>query len=350
MSILKKLIKTIPPIKNITSCRDYYMEETKKLIGENESIKWELSEYKKGDEWLWNEKIRLENELEKLKLKNREKRNLIAVLNSLQEYNSNLKIDGKYQSTLAITTVIGCPNKCRYCPQKQLYNAYKTRPNNKKLLDLDDFKHILGKVDNDVFLTFAGFGEPFTNPNCTEMINHALDNGNPVKVFTTLRGLDIEKYKSFKDHHNLRVLGIHVPDCLGNTEFPITEEYKDMLKYVVCNQPQYARFEVYCLGVDGGVHPKLADILTVNGGPINSVCNLVYDNYVNHHTAKLACSVGFNLSEGYGMVMPNGDIIPCCNDWELKHVIGNIYEEESFEKIMKSQVRKDYFKGLEDAS
>jgi radical SAM protein with 4Fe4S-binding SPASM domain len=57
--------------------------------------------------------------------------------------------------TLEITTYIGCPFRCGYCPQDLLLATYKGA----KMMSVDDFKMILENVPRDVQIDFSGFSE-----------------------------------------------------------------------------------------------------------------------------------------------------------------------------------------------
>ena len=46
---------------------------------------------------------------------------------------------------IEITTKIGCPNMCYYCPQTKLITQYTT----KKEMTIDDFKSYLTKINKN---------------------------------------------------------------------------------------------------------------------------------------------------------------------------------------------------------
>lgn len=64
-----------------------------------------------------------------------------------------------------------------------------------------------------------------------------------------------------------------------------------------------------CLGIDGGVHPDIQEIMRVNPNPVNSVHGLVYDNYLNHGTVNLSCKRDCSRLDfpkaGLGAILPN---------------------------------------------
>jgi hypothetical protein len=60
-----------------------------------------------------------------------------------------------------------------FCPQQAFQNSYRGCDQ----LDFENFKTALSKVPKDIVITFSGFAEPFLNPNCMDMIEHASSEG-----------------------------------------------------------------------------------------------------------------------------------------------------------------------------
>ena len=294
-----------------------------------------------------------ENDIELIRRRKREYLNLTKTLLGIQNYQSDLIVDGIYRNVAPITTTIGCPVKCRYCPQRNFVEAYMSRPNPIQMLEMNTFKKFLGKMSKDVIISFTGMVEPFANPKTLDMILYAMEKGHMVRVFSTMYNQTIESYKTFKDHPNLKTFDLHVPDCQGNTQFSITDRYLELVRYIFNNPPKYGKLWTSCLGVDGGIHEKLKSIINVNPNPINSIHGLVYNNHVNHGDAKLSCKYDCgrldNPNAGVGMLFPNGDVTGCTQDWELKHIIGNIHEVDSWEELMRSPQRKEFINSLEDS-
>ncbi|HCT89970.1 MAG TPA: hypothetical protein DF613_01105 [Lachnospiraceae bacterium] len=278
--------------------------------------------------------------------------NMMATMYSHQNYVSDLIVGGEYKNVAPITTKIGCPISCKYCPQDVLIKQYRKRENPVMNLTMDVFIRMLEKIPRDVIISFTGFVEPFANPKCLDMILYALDGGYTVRVFSTLYNVSIKDYKKFKDHKNLKTLDVHLPDSNGNTRFPMTEEYKETLAYVFAHPPKYARLWTSCLGVTSHTHEEIRHIISVSGNPINSVHGLVYDNRLFHGRAKLRCNRDCsridNEKAGVGMILPNGDVVACTQDWELENCIGNILEAGSWDELMQGAPRRRFREALED--
>jgi radical SAM protein with 4Fe4S-binding SPASM domain len=260
-------------------------------------------------------------------------------------------VDGIYRNALVVTTAVGCPIKCRYCPQDNFIKSYCKHPGNEiKFLSFTDYKNYLAKVPSGTIVSFTGFVEPFVNSECLKMIQYTLDKGYKVRVFSTMYNQSIADYESFAHHENLKTFDLHLPDTDSNTVFPITERYKELLQHIVFNKPKYGRFWTSLLGVGTQVKEEIRNIIDVTPNAINSVHSLVYENGLNHGNASLSCKYDCsridNLQAGIIMLLPNGNITVCTQDWELKHIIGNINEFDDWESILTSPKRINFRDGM----
>ena len=141
------------------------------------------------------------------------------------------------RQSLEITTAIGCKNKCLYCPQDTFIKKYNAISDVDKLI-LVDFKKLLAKIPSDVHLCFAGFSEPWSNPECSKMISYAHQRGYNISVFTTTVGMgnfDIELIKNIPFEEFV----IHLPSNAENTKIKVNENYlkiiDELLNYKISN-------------------------------------------------------------------------------------------------------------------
>ncbi len=65
--------------------------------------------------------------------------------------------------------------------------------------------------------------------------------------------------------------------------------------------------------------------------PLNKTDNLIY------------CS--FNLDLTSNVLLPNGDVVLCCMDFGLRHVLGNL-KTDSYSTIINSEERKNILKSM----
>lgn len=91
--------------------------------------------------------------------------------------------------TLEITTMIGYPVMCTFCPQDTLRKGMESQA---KYLSLENFELILKKIPKHVRIDFSGMSEPWANKDCTEMVALALKNGYNIAIYTTLFGIDAQ--------------------------------------------------------------------------------------------------------------------------------------------------------------
>lgn len=203
-------------------------------------------------------------------------------------------------ATLEITTIIGCSNRCDYCPQDILLREYK----GKKLMTLEDFKLILKNVPFNVQIDFTGFSEAFLNPESSEMMRHSINSGYRTVLYTTLSGF------TDKDINVLR--GLHFNDLVFHL-------YKGYNKEEFDKKAQ--KFEQF-------IHkPNRIAILDNNNGYINTP---VWSRAGNTFgtmplKGKYRCAFAGKLFD-HNVVLPNGDVYICCMDYSLKHKIGNLFE------------------------
>jgi len=327
--------------------------QIKRHVAYTRSLEKQLEEITTHNNVMSIENTKHVKQIESLIIENRERRNLIATLYGLQEYYSDLFIEGAYSRVVTFTLTIGCPIQCRYCPQSQFVKAYMKRTNPVKSMSYETFCEILSKIPTNVPIRFTGFVENFTHPEAMKIFMKALDT-HPVMVYSTMYNASIDDYEELRTHPNLKTLSLHLPDCYGNTVFPITDSYKILLNYIVTNPPTHAIFYTSCLGIDGGVAHEIADIIHVSSNAIASYHGLVYENFINHGDAKLACMVDCmrpqNPLSGVLPVLPNGEVLACTQDAELTTVIGNILDVNSLDELLASPARAEFIRGLDDSS
>jgi hypothetical protein len=213
------------------------------------------------------------------------------------------ELSGVFEEKLDITTGVVCSNNCaKYCPQEVFVQKY---PADKvQLLSVADFKMILSTVPKNVIVSFSGFCEPFVNPAAIEMMQFANESGYSVELFTTLRGAsidDVNKLLTIPFHN----LCLHLPD--GQVlAFPLTQEY-------------------------------MLNVFKVIQGVRNALLMTMNDNFITNNRENVAR--GINLKPHRSgrchkrvlpqfVVIPNGDVHLCCQDFGLEHRLGNLLTED----------------------
>lgn len=243
---------------------------------------------------------------------------------------------------LEITTMVGCPLKCTYCPQDELRGTYGK---NEKYLSLENFRAILAKVPHYVRIDFSGMAEPWANPDATAMLRHALERGYNISVYTTLYGISVQEADEIiglltKHAKQVEVLCLHLPDQNGNMRgFKPSAEFDSVLAAFVRlgNSKMIARFEAMTMDKGGEVHPQLRKTISALPGWAGHTRAGSLDTAeigtqpvetTPHYTSPVTC--GFTPFYDHNVLLPNGDVVICCMDYSLKHKIGNLIDNDYF--------------------
>ena len=241
---------------------------------------------------------------------------------------------------MELTTMIGCPLMCTFCPQDNLRTNYGTDTKYMKQLDLT---RILVKLPKDTRIDFSGMSEPWANPECTSMLEEVIYMGFDVAIYTTLYGMkDPARVKKvLEDHPNqVKVVMLHMPDNNGNMKgWKPTQEWMNAFEImstlqVPCgvgamtmdkNGVVHEFLRPYVSQLAGWVGHTRADSLNtdqIKGQPI-SITPI--------NTFPLTCASTPFYDRN--VLLPNGDVVLCCMDYNLKHIIGNLLTQ-SYEEIM----------------
>ena len=241
--------------------------------------------------------------------------------------------------TTSIDTQNGCVVDCVFCPQRTLQKSYK----GERFMTLDNFKKAVDKLPQEVRVTFAGFTEPWLNKHCTDMVLYAHEKGHPISIFTTGIGMSIEdieriKHIPFAGNPN-GCFTLHLPDQERKAKHPITKRYIEVIEHIGKIQNQIHNFTTMCMGT---VHEDVRHVFS--SAPVYDMWsragNLVGEmimkpellerkaewKIANHGEKQMTCGC---LEKMYHNVMlPNGDVSLCCMDYGLKHILGNLYEQD----------------------
>jgi hypothetical protein len=237
---------------------------------------------------------------------------------------------------LEITTKIGCSNYCKYCPQELLIKTY-TKKSKKIFLSFEDFSNILDKIPKDVTISFCGFCEPFLNPQCSEMIQLASSKGYNILIYTTLVGMNLKDVEILKKI-SPEIFCIHLPGNNGRENILVNEDYLKVMTALLKSKI-YLTFDSF-----GDLNPQVKDLLDSFDIPPevymsdkrevnNRAGNLKFSKTLNKGRGPLTCLN--NRLEG-NVLLPNGDVVLCCMDYNLSTKLGNLLEQD-YEDLFKSK-------------
>lgn len=274
--------------------------------------------------------------------------------------------NNKLAGSMEITPKIGCSCMCEYCPQTMLVKEYRGRTkksNTKKqtMMSFDNYKKCMSSVPNHIDLHFTGYVEPFNNPETHEFILYSHNKGHKIMVNTTLVGLTVENYDAIK-HLPFKQFNIHCPSStfkekigvkkppsyLEGGQRELSREWMELLVYIFNDNPNNLSLHYH-----GGLHPQVEEIFEYTGidykkytkGVVTSdrAQNLVDggDNIIQHTKVPAEKNIRSKCGRVFQPVLiPNGDLGLCCQDYGLKHVLGNLIEQ-TWEEYRNSDEFKD---------
>lgn len=186
-----------------------------------------------------------------------------------------------------ITTYIGCPNRCSYCPQDLLIKTYKGN----RSMTIKDFKKILNNIPYDVDIHFSGFSELFFHKDAIKFIKEANKN-HSVVIYTTTKGITEGMIESLKSM-SFKEFVVHEIEC--SIQLPFSHR-----------------------------RVKITDDNKISRG------GNLYDT--GKHSGRCIKSPEYKQN----VVLPNGDLYLCCMDYGLKHRLGNLFKE-NFKNIKREK-------------
>lgn len=257
-----------------------------------------------------------------------------------------------YGPSLELTTMIGCPLMCTFCPQKNLKQSYGK---NTKYMTVDTLITVLDKLPINTTIDFSGMAEPWANPDCTDMLEQTLARGFKVSIFSTLFGMKVEdatRIAKLFEKYNSQIVTvcIHLPDANGNMlGWKYSEEWKQCF-LIIANSKAPNGVGAMTMDGSGKVHPDIAgfarvsyhaelhtradslDVTQIGMQPVKVTPN---------HTSPLTCRSTPFFDRN--VLLPNGDVVLCCMDYNLKHIIGNLLDQ-NYEDIFKNKALLDLIK------
>ncbi len=253
---------------------------------------------------------------------------------------------------LLISTGVGCGVLCSYCPQATIGRAYKTRGGDTRM-SFDTFKTCVDKLTPDISLHFNGFYEPFLNRECTDMMLYAESKGFPVRVSTTVMGLELEDVERFKDIPFTK-FAVHLPDDKGLTKIKVDDRYLAVLAALIDSKISKIGYHVH----DGATGPEEVEsraaqllkdrgIVPENRWVLTRAGNIQIEGKTDRERLKGELAPCYRLYNN--VLLPNGDVALCCMDWSLKHIIGNLLDAD-YDSLHKSDEFKRVLRGYTDES
>jgi hypothetical protein len=241
---------------------------------------------------------------------------------------------------MELTTMIGCPVMCTFCPQDNLRDNYGK---DTKYMQPVDLLKVLTKLPKNTRIDFSGMSEPWANPEATSMLEMVLYLRFKVAIYTTLYGMtDPERVKKALETHpeQVEVVMLHLPDANGNMKgWKNSPEWMEALR-VMSQLKLPCGIGAMTMDGSGLVAEELQPIIGRLAGwqghtradslPIEQVAGQALSITPRNEFSLTCRSTPFY---DRNVLLPNGDVVLCCMDYNLKHVIGNLLDQ-TYEEMM----------------
>lgn len=243
---------------------------------------------------------------------------------------------------LEITTKIGCKNNCKYCPQDKLITNYSS--NDIKEFTVKNFEICIKHLHHPARIHFSGMCEPFLNSNCSKMIELCYNYNYKVGIYSTLIGASIDDVQVFKNRF-VEPFMIHIPN---KNYMNIKDEDIDNW-CIIFNELVKVNSTFGIVSLDGNIDKRIMNVINKTEKSItiphiyNRAGNL---NVVEYKKGKIRCRDNRFYQN---VLLPNGNVVLCCNDFSQKHIIGNLICN-TLADILNSQKYIDIFNAMDDES
>lgn len=270
--------------------------------------------------------------------------NYIKTPENIFEY-EEWEFNRKRRPALEITPKIGCCVSCKYCPQNLLLNEYfRENKVRKSQLDFKEYKYILDKLPRNTLIEWAGFVEPFLNEAAADMMLYTQEMGFEQTLFTTLVGMKEEDFEKIRNIP-FKIVCLHTPDKYGYAKISLTPDYLKMFEKVVQAKNALGDSFVTTANCQSIPHPAILPLTT---GKLKIYTELsdragILDSEESQEiahfnkTGPIWCDRAEALN--HNVLLPDGTVVLCCNDFGLRHVLGNLLTD-NYEEIMKSKVMR----------
>ncbi|MFH1641724.1 MAG: SPASM domain-containing protein [Nanoarchaeota archaeon] len=210
-------------------------------------------------------------------------------------------------------------------------------------MSFDTFKTCIDKIPPRVNIGFSGMCEPWLNPECTKMLIYAHERGHKLEVFTTLVDMKIADIDLISDIPFLEFC-VHLPSD-GKYENIVVDKYYLETLDKMCKSSIKASylFNGKKLNAEVNVLMKGNSKNVAQNHLISRANNIIIEQERSPKRRKgiIGCRRGLH----YNVLLPNGEVILCCMDYGMKHVLGNLLLSD-YDALFKSKKFKNIKRGL----
>lgn len=253
----------------------------------------------------------------------------------------------RYESPIIeVTPTIGCRINCKYCPQGMILSSYNII-SDKKEMTLEDYIFFVEKLPNNVLIDYSGFVEPFLNKQSIEMMEYTASMGLEMALYTTLENVDFNLVGRILKIP-FREVVLHLPDEERYSKITIDATYKKILEILVNAKKEDGSPYIDSANCHGHLHHEIESIITgkvlLKGKMMDRAGNIANEKNDLCSNSILQGAIRCSRSKllNHNVLLPDGTIVLCCNDYGMRHVLGNL-RDSTYEEIMNSSTVMDIY-------
>lgn len=246
---------------------------------------------------------------------------------------------------IEVTTITSCHIACEFCPQQIFQNNYSALKSKNKM-DWKTYTSCINNLPKNVSVIFGGMSEPFMNSLCTDMVFYAKEKGHKVEIFTTLMGLNVMNLErllnsiDFSYNPSDNRLFIHLPSVEQYEKVTINEEYLYMLDRLLSSK-HHIEFHYHGSRILSELNNIQFDNRLKHWPLHNRAVNeTAFYGKCKRKDGKIGCIMNLEVN----FLLPDGDVLICCQDHGIQHIIGNLihsdystlYQSTEFKRIQAS--------------
>jgi molybdenum cofactor biosynthesis enzyme MoaA len=307
---------------------------------------------------------RITANIDKVKTKYYTKYLYYKKLKSLTPGKESIELSKAEVDSLEISVKVGCGMYCDYCPQDSYIKNFKENyQNQERTLSKETFEKVFRNVPNTTLIKWTGFTEPMGIPEFPSFVEYLAKGGYTQDISTTLSGVKEAQVWFSKNVNLFNRITLHLPDNKKLMKCNVNELYltvfRDTLEHAYSLGWDDDRFVLFLIGED--FHPLVKDIIDdfLKLGKLKSVqihkaevlntrnSNIELDKLnLNNVTMREFQKQEDTLNKkqyycsyrrlNQGVLLPNGKVSLCCQDYNLDYIVGDLKTEsiaELYKKI-----------------